>query len=79
MEEQEKNVVQDELFAKGFNAGYLLSQHEPELLDKILVSIQKETVYSLGLKEGKKKRDHEKQLELKKDTNIGSQDREMDR
>ena len=56
MEDQEKH------FAKGFNAGYLLSQHEPDLLNQLLKSTNKENEYFQGLELGKKQQDRKKLL-----------------
>lgn len=36
---------QDELYAKGYNAGFLLSKHDPELLKGIFKSANKESTY----------------------------------
>lgn len=57
MEDQEKQYI------KGFNAGYLLSKHEPELLKKILNSPASDKEYCEGLHSGKKQHDSEKLLE----------------
>jgi len=56
MEENEK------YFTKGFNAGYLLSQHEPELLKQLLKSPNTDNEYIRGLTLGRKQYDREKLL-----------------
>jgi hypothetical protein len=63
MEDQEKH------FAKGFNAGYLLSKHEPDLLKQLLKSTNKENEYFQGLELGKKQHDREKLLQQIKHSN----------
>lgn len=49
-------------FTKGFNAGYLLSQHEPELLKQLLKSPNTDNEYIQGLTLGQKQYDREKVL-----------------
>ncbi|MBS1509391.1 MAG: hypothetical protein JST86_01005 [Bacteroidetes bacterium] len=68
---------QDKQYIKGFNAGYLLSQHEPELL-KQLLKTKEANEYFKGLKSGKKQHDRELLLaQLKTSTN--SKDKGMGR
>ncbi|MBA9076546.1 hypothetical protein [Rufibacter quisquiliarum] len=55
MEEQEKEIY----FIKGFNNGYLLNIHEPELLDGILKSGNHKSDYVRAMALGKKQ--HEKE------------------
>lgn len=57
MTEQEKQ------YTKGFNSGYLLSKHEPELFDQLLNSLNKDSEYIQGMKQGKHQHDREKLLE----------------
>jgi len=52
-------MSQEKLYQKGFNAGYLLSQHEPVLIEKILKSNNKDNEYFEGLLFGKKEYDRE--------------------
>jgi hypothetical protein len=54
---------QDELYARGYNAGYLLSKHDPELLNGILKSANKDTTYFQALIMGQKEHNREKLLE----------------
>ena len=49
-------------FMKGYNHGYQLAKHEPELLDKILKSQSNSTPndYSRAMAQGKNQYEHEK-------------------
>ena len=49
----------EQLFIKGFNAGYLLSEHEPKLLDNILNNTNKKSIFLVGIKLGKMEFDNE--------------------
>jgi hypothetical protein len=49
----------EELYIKGFNSGYIMARHEPELLKK-LVKATPETEYIKGMKDGQK--EHEKEM-----------------
>ncbi len=72
--QNEKNYI------KGFNAGYLLSQHEPELMKKIMASPNDRTNdYYSGLQDGKKQRDKEKILAQMKQAQQKGKERERDR
>ena len=57
-----------QLYMKGFNALYLLSQHEPELLKQLLKSDSKDNAYCEGLLMGQKQHDREKILQQLKDS-----------
>lgn len=50
---------EEQQFIKGFNGGYLIAKHEPELTDKVLDKLQPVNEYTQGLlsgnKNGKKK------------------------
>ena len=50
---------------KGFNSGYELAKHEPELFTKLLSSLERnnDTEYIQGLKYGKSQADRELLLE----------------
>jgi hypothetical protein len=53
---------------KGFNSGYLLAKHKPELSKKLLNGLQKtDNPYVLGLIEGSREVKKERDLELKKE------------
>jgi uncharacterized membrane protein YgcG len=52
--------MNEQQYIKGFNNGYLLSQHEPELLQQILQSPIKDNDYFNGLKSGHKEYEMEK-------------------
>ena len=70
--------MSDREFIRGFNDGYLLSKHEPQLLNKILLA-QNRLDYFDGLKEGKKEFEKEKFVERLKDKSKNkSQDKEME-
>jgi len=51
----------DEVFTEGFNKGYLLRQHEPELLAGLLKDQPQGQDYTDGLREGAKQ--HARELE----------------
>lgn len=57
MEEQDK--VEPE-YVKGFNEGYLLAQHKPELAEK-LAGIDSDFIRLVGFKDGRKQYDAERQ------------------
>ena len=44
---------QEKLYIKGFNSGYLLAKHEPELLGKVLKNISPKKDFVEGLFSGK--------------------------
>jgi hypothetical protein len=69
---------QDELYAKGYNAGYLLSKHDPELLKGILKSANKESTYFKAMIMGQKEHNREKLLEQLKQSQK-SKDRGLER
>lgn len=50
-------------YAKGFNDGYQLSKHEPDLLNKLMKSATATNDYIQGLQQGKKQHEREKLLE----------------
>lgn len=52
----------EKIYIKGFNVGYLLSQHDPELLTQLLKT-KSSNEYFNGLHSGKKQHDREKLLE----------------
>lgn len=62
MEKNEQDYI------KGFNSGYLLSKHEPELLAKLLKGDNVHQ-YIQGMQAGKKQYDREKLLEHIKTAN----------
>lgn len=63
---------------KGFNAGYLLSKYEPELLRKLMESFNKNHSYLQGLKLGSQQYDKETLLNQLKNHDR-SKDTEIDR
>lgn len=52
--------TQEQQFIKGFNNGYLLAKHEPELVEKLLISKNENNEYYKGISEGKKQHEIEK-------------------
>ena len=52
--------MNQEQFIKGFNHGYTLSQHEPELLAKLLKAPNDKSDYFQGIVHGHKEREKEK-------------------
>jgi hypothetical protein len=70
--------ILDEKYLKGFNSGYLLSKHDPELLDKLLKS-PNDNEYIKGMNMGKKQHDREKLLEQLKQSQKRSKDREREK
>jgi hypothetical protein len=69
---------QDKAYTKGFNAGYLLSQHEPELLKQLLKTENTSSMYFQGLTLGQKQHDREKLLAQLKQSQM-NQDKEKGR
>lgn len=57
MEQEQKD------YTKGFNNGYLLAQHQPELLNKISGSLDRSNSYCDGLLSGKEEYEIEKAKE----------------
>jgi len=56
--------MDEEKFAKGFNAGYMLRDHKPELMDTLIKGMQQEKDdYLEGLLEGSKQRANELERE----------------
>lgn len=47
---------QEELYTKGFNNGYLLARHEPELAAKLMASSNEQNPYLHGFAGGKARR-----------------------
>jgi hypothetical protein len=52
---------QEQQFTKGFNNGYLLAQHRPELLAKVTIGLDPANDYINGLLAGKKEYEKEKE------------------
>lgn len=51
-------------FTKGFNNGYFLSEHQPELLNTLVQGItSSDSAYLEGLKEGQKQKQNELERE----------------
>ncbi len=66
-------------FTKGFNHGYTISKHNPELSNKILKGLQPANDYSQGIVEGQKEHEKEKIKSSVKDSEKNkSQSKEKD-
>lgn len=60
----------EELYKKGFNNGYLLAKHEPELINKLMKESNPGNEYFDGLRLGKKEYEREKMMaQLKEQQN----------
>jgi hypothetical protein len=56
-----ENIQNEKNYTKGFKAGYLLNQHEPELMKQILASPNdRDNDYFYSLQQGKKQHDKKK-------------------
>lgn len=56
----EDDIIIDQQVIDGYNAGYTLQQHEPELLDKILLSSDRNSEYIKAMAQGKQQYEREK-------------------
>ncbi|WP_040626589.1 hypothetical protein [Mucilaginibacter paludis] len=65
--------------ASAFNAGYILQKHEPQLLDKILQSTDKQNEYINALSTGKKQQEREKIVEQQQAIKTRSQQKKQKR
>jgi hypothetical protein len=75
-----QNIQSEKNYAKGFNAGYLLEKHEPELMKQIMASPNDRTnEYYSGLQDGKKQHDKEKILAQMKQAQEKGKDREREK
>jgi hypothetical protein len=70
----------DEFYIKGFNHGYVMAQHEPELLAQLL-NATPQTDYLEGMKDGKKQHEKEQAKEMlhQKMKHSKDQSKEQDR
>jgi hypothetical protein len=75
MEEQEKI---DPQYIKGFNHGYLINEHEPKLLDKVLKS-KNESIYFKALAAGKRQQEWDVAYEEVRQANQALNERQADR
>ena len=53
MDKQHTAPQHDDIFAKGFNAGYILQQEEPELAERLSQSLHSEHDYTKGIEAGR--------------------------
>ncbi len=65
----EEELIVDPQFQKGFNHGYILAEHEPELAKEITASNNSHDIYFSGLVSGKEEFDMEKIRDRSKDVN----------
>ena len=71
--------INGKLFTKGFNNGYLLAKHEPELANLLAKIENKENEYLKGFAFGKEEFDKEKGHDLQKDSvrdNVSEKDKD---
>lgn len=69
----------NELFVKGFNDGYVLANHEPNLLNSILHNISPTNSYVSGLNSGQKEFELETNVhDLAKLRQSRNQDRDLE-
>ena len=52
---------QDQVYKRGFNHGYLLTKHNPSLINKVAKSIKGNNTYEQSLLDGKQ--EYEKEIE----------------
>lgn len=53
---------QEQEYTKGFNSGYLIAKHEPELYTELGKSIEAKTDYLEGFVSGGKEYEHQKTM-----------------
>ncbi|MBK8954971.1 MAG: hypothetical protein AB7O73_12865 [Bacteroidia bacterium] len=71
--------INEKLFIKGFNDGYILANHEPKLLDAILHNISPTNSYINGLSSGQKEFELETNVhDLAKLRQSRNQDRDLE-
>lgn len=69
---------QEQQFIKGFNNGYLLAKHEPQLLKQLLTINRDNNEYLKGVASGKKEHDLEKvRSRFKKEVKVKEQTRQI--
>lgn len=67
------------LFIQGFNNGYLLEQHRPELLARVLHNLSPSTEYISGLASGQKQYQQERtERELDELSKLRHQDKDRE-
>lgn len=65
-------------FIRGFNSGYLLSKHDPDLLNSLLKSQNNDSEYIQAMILGKKEHDRELLLaQLKQSQKSNQRDRDL--
>jgi hypothetical protein len=72
--------TEEQQFIKGFNGGYLIAKHEPELSARILDVLQPSNTYTRGLILGKNEWIREKELaQLEELSNLRNSLRDIER
>jgi hypothetical protein len=56
----DEELIVDPKFQKGFNHGYILAEHEPELATQIVANKNEHSEYFSGIASGKQEHDMEK-------------------
>ena len=59
--------MNEEIYIKGFNSGYIMAEHKPELLDVVTKNTPNKNEYIEGMKDGKEQLEIEKIEEQVKD------------
>jgi len=77
MEQEPQHPQQEQHFIKGFNHGYLLAKHEPELAAKLTAQPNSHNEYFNGLVGGKQEYEKEAQ-EWAKSFSRGTPDKDRD-
>lgn len=73
-------MTTEQQYIKGFNHGYILAEHEPDLAKQIVKSTKSENQYFKGLVSGKQEYDIEKiKGKLKRSSKNGTQNKNVDR
>lgn len=71
--------TEEQQFIKGFNGGYIIAKHEPELSTKIFDKLEPLSDYTKGLISGKEEWHKEKELvQLKELNNLRNSSRERE-
>ena len=59
----DEELIVDPKFQKGFNHGYILAEHEPELANQIVANKNEHSEYFSGIVSGKEEYDMEKVMQ----------------
>lgn len=72
------NNFQPPSYQKGFNYGYLLAKHSPELLNRLLPALEPSNDYLKAIKSGKEQYDKEQKTKSKGAINTPLKDKGHD-